>query len=165
MKFVKIFFFFLGSTALILIVLSLRNTYFLHIVYVDTENNCNIDIPPSLHYNSRDIKTAIEVIKTNSPEYYKKLCSYVATISKTNECDYNSTACAYGENKIGINKLNDISIPEIAAIIVHEACHFHQGHTATPESYINYIPGSREPECYQAQNEFLGNLKRQTNNL
>jgi Zn-dependent protease with chaperone function len=129
--------------------------YFAHTLYVDSEHHCRIDIRPSFNYQNAEVTKAIEIVKQNSPEYYEKLCSYVAIIDSTNSCDSRSTACAYGGNKIGINKNNYVNTEKLAGVLVHETCHFHQGHTATPESYINFDLDSNESECYSEEDKFL----------
>ncbi|MBU1102820.1 hypothetical protein KJ853_04190, partial [Patescibacteria group bacterium] len=103
---------------------------------------------------------AIKIIKQNSQEYYEKLCNYVATIDSAGSCDYPATACAYGGNKISIERNNYGSTQGLAFVLVHETCHFHQGHTATPESYVNFDLQNRESECYSEGQKFLNEISK-----
>lgn len=138
--------------------------YSLPLIYVDAENGCNIIIEQSSTYKKPKVREAIEFVKLNSPEYYKKMCDYVGVVNSGTEC-FNSSegrvlACAHGGNKIGFKPLSDSSIDNLASILVHETCHFHQGHTATPESYQNpNLISEREAECYREQDIFLKKLK------
>jgi hypothetical protein len=107
---------------------------------------------------------AILFLKNNSPDYYKKLCGYVGVIDSGSECfdappGSKRVGCSYGGNKIGLTPKDDYSIQDIAATLLHETCHFHQGHTATRETYQNpNLDTDRETECYIEQNKFLKQL-------
>jgi hypothetical protein len=134
--------------------------YFRHIVYTDAENNCRVDIYPSFAYYNLDVQEAIKLLKLRSPDYYQKLCSYVTVISSDAKCGAGAAACAYGETKIGINRPNDKSIPGLAATLVHETCHFHQGRAAFKEHRINFSLAEREAECYGEQATFLNTVRK-----
>ena len=118
--------------------------------------NCRIEISPSFRYKDDGLLKAIEFMRENSPEYYGKMCQYVTAIEATDQCNSAATACAFGGTKIGIvRNLERFDTPQIATLLVHETCHFHQGHTATPESYRdpNYLSG-REAECDSEDEKF-----------
>jgi len=170
MQYKKIFFRLLIFLTLLVFLISIGvwvyGRYFAHELYLDAEYNCRIDIHPSFNYINSEILRAIEIVKLSSPEYYKKLCSYVTAIN-TDYCDNpKALACARGGTKISFNKSvsDDYRYPKcnieqkLAAALVHETCHFHQGHTATPESYrgdIDALIANREVECYSEQDQFV----------
>lgn len=140
---------------------SLYLWYFLPLNYVDGENSCNIAIEQSFDYKQKDAKKSIELIKSSSPEYYEKMCRYAGTISSKFECNSQEgrvIGCAYGGNKIGLRPLSDSSIEELTSIIIHETCHFHQGHNRPADFYSGDLYGNlakNEVECYSEQNKFL----------
>lgn len=135
--------------------------YFLPLNYADIENGCDIAIEQSFRYKQKDTKKSIELIESNSPEYYQKMCRYVGTISSNFECSAQVgrvVGCAYGGNKIGLRPLPNSSIEELASIIIHETCHFHQGHNRPADFYSGDLYGNlakNEDECYSEQNKFL----------
>src|SRR3989339_1924454 len=80
--------------------------FFMHTLYVDAENNCQIDITPSTHYKNSNIIKAIEIVKANDSEYYNKLCDYLSAVDDES-CGgmvpgYIVLGCAHGGDKIGI---------------------------------------------------------------
>lgn len=135
--------------------------FFKHTLYTDN-NGCHIDIYPSFNYKQEEILKAIGIIKENYPEYYDKMCNYVGVIDSTDSCDVRSTGCAYGGNRIGINRDNYETVDFLASVLVHETCHFHQGHTAKLEDYrgnMNIFLQKNESECYFEGNKFLDKIK------
>lgn len=122
--------------------------------YDDFSNNCHIKIKLSLlEWNNLRIKTALKFIRNNSPDYYRKVCSYVDVISPDLPCGGPGGGCFRTGNpkQIEISVQNHRDNPSFtAAMIIHETCHSIQ--------YQDKNGALNESECYHEMNNFLGEL-------
>lgn len=142
--------------------------FFAHTIYADAENNCRIDIYPSIGYKRSNIVTAIGIVKANSPEYYKKLCGYVTAVDSGDKyaCTgpvwgYKIMGCAHGGSRIAIQMRPSASMNELAMTLVHETCHFEQGRHRTDEDYrdLQALKEKDENECYKEGDLFFNKIE------
>jgi|WetSurMetagenome_2_1015567.scaffolds.fasta_scaffold27456_4 hypothetical protein len=121
--------------------------------YDDWTGNCHIGINMSLlEWNNLEQKRALKLIRAKSPNDYKKVCTYVKTISPDLPCGGSGGGCFHGVNpkQIEVSTLGHKNSPEItAAVIVHETCHSIQREEKRPYS---------ESECYGEMNRFLNDI-------
>jgi hypothetical protein len=120
--------------------------------YDDWTGGCHIRINLSLlEWNNLDMKKALNFISKKSPEDYRKVCTYVDTISPDLPCGGSGGGCYHDDRPREIvtsNLGHGKHIEWTAAVIMHETCHAIQkaeGRTA----------GDRETECYRASYKFL----------
>ncbi|HBI33534.1 MAG TPA: hypothetical protein DEA43_04630 [Candidatus Moranbacteria bacterium] len=158
---------FLKFTIFIGISYGLYYWYSSPLVYVDPENGCNIVIEQSFTYKQREVKKAIEFIKSNSPEYYKKMCDYVKVVDNGALCPNSPIgrvfACVHSGWSVGFKPLADSSNEELASYLVHETCHYQEGRNRRdnpdPTYYLteNYENNSAKEQqrCFDEQNKFL----------
>jgi hypothetical protein len=139
--------------------------FFKHTIYVDAETLCRIDIHPSIHYKKSDIVEAIGVVKEYDTAYYEKLCSYVTAIDDeycmSPVYGYTIMGCSHGGSRIGLLVGKKATAHDIASILVHETCHFENGHTRTQEDYqdITKMQREDEKECYAEGDAFFNKVE------
>jgi hypothetical protein len=120
--------------------------------YDDWTGGCHIKINISLlEWNNLDIKSALGFISKKSPEDYKKVCTYVDTVSPDLPCGGSGGGCYHDDRpkEIVVSNLGHGKHAEwTAAVIVHETCHAIQ-------KAEERTKGDREKECYRASYKFL----------
>ena len=105
-----------------------------------------------MEWNNLEQKRALRFIRDKSPEYYKKVCVYVDTISPDLPCGGSGGGCFREDNpkQIEVSTLGHSNNPAItAAMIIHETCHSIQREEKRAYS---------ESECYGEMNRFLGGI-------
>jgi|GEM_PF-3045880 len=144
------------------------STFFASEMYTDAPWGCAIEVEPSVLYKKDEMIRAIGLIPETDPVSYQRLCEYVTAIGPTDECGSMATACAHMGTRIGFGRSNyghlpgaNSDIEGLAATIVHETCHFHQGHTRKKLEIKHKDDKStsvREAECYGRGESFLSAL-------